>query len=859
MADKEVTTKLTLQGDSGGMISSMQKAEDKIKSFDGHMANITGTIGTMTGVIGMLVGVGSMGALIKSSIDAADNMSKLSQKVGVNIEQLSGMAYAAELADVSAEQLGKGMGKLAKAMYEAAGDPNSGPAKTFRDLGVSVTDSAGKLRSTDGVMMDVAERIARMDDGARKTALAMEVFGKAGADLIPLLNSGKEGIKEATDEARRFGLVLSAEAGRQAEEFNDNLTRLKKQASGAALAFVKELLPAVNSLVGAMAKGGDMDESFIAKLARNTKEEIRVMQDSYVMYETLAKKSAAWVNTGGALGHMFSKKQYDEYIKEIKRIEQEAKESYEKIAQGYSVKAKDRSNDKPGGGNGGGQPVATNMWTLENDLIYKNIQAYEKLKNKQEEYFYQLGQEMETAADTSTRVFKLMTGQAGELKTKRYDVTPLSGYRLMTDDQYSLPQQAGRTDESREKEAQDEFDHGQRMLGIAAGISQQRLGFLGQEEMALQVHYDVSQQQIVMQAARELENVRLTEEEKQRIRDEASARMIQLDQQTAIQRAQIWWDNSQQYIGYAQNMTTMGIQMLLAESDQKDQIGQKMLGMSVRFITQGLQAYMLGKAKEHFLNAASAVGKTTTDTAAATANLTLLQTQATAWAAYYAAMSLNPIGAATYGASAVAMAAVAGSVVPGAITAAAVTGATSVAAETAMGVAWTAGAVLVGAAGEVGAQTIESQAARDAQNKQKKENWEKEKANLEYQAADAAGLLSQKEKEIYSVNQKYNDLVSQYGQQSEIIAWHNAELSKIQNNIQSGQYANSYNTPNYSFTPPAPITQQLQYTGQNGQTIHVNLNVGELYGTDKQQATRWMEDVFAPSMRDALSRGVAFK
>jgi len=254
--------------------------QNATRATDGVSQALT-TVGTsagkLFGVLAGLAGVASLGELVKGSIDAADNLSKMSQKVGVAIDQLSGMAYAAELADVSVEQLGKGMGKLAKAMYEAAGDSNSGPAKTFQVLGVSVTDAAGKIRDTEAVMMDLADRFAGMDDGAAKTALSMEVFGKAGADLIPLLNSGKKGIQEAADEARRFGKVLSEEAGKQAEEFNDNLTRLKSQITGMAITIANELLPEINELVDTFAKEGAGGAKMFAGGIRDVKENLDVL------------------------------------------------------------------------------------------------------------------------------------------------------------------------------------------------------------------------------------------------------------------------------------------------------------------------------------------------------------------------------------------------------------------------------------------------------------------------------------------------------------------------------------------------------------------------------------------------------
>jgi len=248
---------ISLQADIARFREDMGKAvrvsETSSKKISDGFDSIGKGIVRATSALAAFASVGALAALAKDSINVADNLSKMSQKVGVNIEQLSSMNYAASLADVSTEALAKGMAKLNKNMYDAAKGGQT-QVQTFKSLGVSVTDTSGQLRKADEVMMDVAERFAEMEDGPKKTALAMEIFGKAGADMIPLLNSGKKGLREAADEAKRFGLVLTEDAGRQAEEFNDNLTRLEAQASGLAITLGNKLLPSINKVVDAFIK-----------------------------------------------------------------------------------------------------------------------------------------------------------------------------------------------------------------------------------------------------------------------------------------------------------------------------------------------------------------------------------------------------------------------------------------------------------------------------------------------------------------------------------------------------------------------------------------------------------------------------
>lgn len=185
---------------------------------------------------------------VKGAIDNADKLNKASQKIGVPIEELSALKFAAELSDVSLDSLTKSMGKLSKAMTEAAAKPTSDAALAFRALGVSVTDSGGKLKSSSAILQDIAGKFEGLKDGAGKTAVSMAIFGKSGADLIPLLNSGKAGLQGMMEEAQQLGIVIDTKTGKAAEAFNDNLKRLGTVKDGIITKVTAGMLPALENL-----------------------------------------------------------------------------------------------------------------------------------------------------------------------------------------------------------------------------------------------------------------------------------------------------------------------------------------------------------------------------------------------------------------------------------------------------------------------------------------------------------------------------------------------------------------------------------------------------------------------------------
>lgn len=185
----------------------------------------------------LVAGAGAMALHMREFIEAADEAGKAAQRVGITVESLQSLQYAADLSGLAAEELQGSLVKLAKGAAEA------NPA--FAAMGIKVTDAAGNLKTADELLAEVADKFASYRDGAEKTALATELFGKAGAQMIPMLNSGADGLAEMADEARALGLVFGSDVSKNAEEFNDNLTRMGKIKDGIVARITGQMLPAL--------------------------------------------------------------------------------------------------------------------------------------------------------------------------------------------------------------------------------------------------------------------------------------------------------------------------------------------------------------------------------------------------------------------------------------------------------------------------------------------------------------------------------------------------------------------------------------------------------------------------------------
>ena len=219
----------------------------------GMLGSVLGRLGPAGLIVGASVAAVGYGMhqLVVPVAEVGEELNKLSQKTAVSVEALSALLYASELSDVSAESLTKALKFLSTAMFDAKVKGGEGSA-ALKAFGVSALDAQGQIRPTEQVLLDLAEKFAAMPDSAEKAALAVKLFGKNGLDMIPMLNQGRNGLTEMMEEAKRLGLVMSADAARAAEEFNDNMKRLHAVNEGVQRQIGSALLPILADLTEQM-------------------------------------------------------------------------------------------------------------------------------------------------------------------------------------------------------------------------------------------------------------------------------------------------------------------------------------------------------------------------------------------------------------------------------------------------------------------------------------------------------------------------------------------------------------------------------------------------------------------------------
>ncbi len=183
------------------------------------MAMATGGVSLITGALASIASI----AGVEQANEDLDALGKASDKIGMTSEALAGFRYAADLAGVSGEALDKAIIKMQRNLSQAA--MGSGPAaQALIDLGLSA--ELLKNAGPEEAFQAIAAKLNDIPNAADKAAVAMDIFGKAGADLLPLISESGE-LGNRIKEASELGLSATRAQIAEVEAANDAITTMK--------------------------------------------------------------------------------------------------------------------------------------------------------------------------------------------------------------------------------------------------------------------------------------------------------------------------------------------------------------------------------------------------------------------------------------------------------------------------------------------------------------------------------------------------------------------------------------------------------------------------------------------------------
>ena len=178
--------------------------------------------------------------LTTSTAELGDKIAKSSRNIGLSTTAYQGFDHAMQVSGTSIDEQSAALSKVNKKIREAAEGVGTG-AESFKRLGIDVKDSSGNIKSSEQVMLEIADAFKELPDGVEKSAASLDLFGGSGAAMTEFLNLGSTGINELTQEAQDLGIVMGADALNASEQFNDSLGRFTKVA-GATQSQLGQLL-----------------------------------------------------------------------------------------------------------------------------------------------------------------------------------------------------------------------------------------------------------------------------------------------------------------------------------------------------------------------------------------------------------------------------------------------------------------------------------------------------------------------------------------------------------------------------------------------------------------------------------------
>lgn len=251
----------------------VENTEEKQRSFGDTIRSISSTLGLeaspaveafaskfdgLNENVGIaMVTIGAMATKLfdasKSASEYADNVMAMSSVTGLSTETLQKMDYAAELVDVSTEQVSSSMTKMIKSMAGAR-DGNEDLQKTFARLGVRYKEGNKELRNAEDTFYDLIDALGKIENETERDAKSMELFGRSAKELNPLIDVGSKKLRELGEEGKSLGYVMDDVALDKLGALDDSIQRLNKSSEGLQNSFGLALAPIMTAFFDTLAK-----------------------------------------------------------------------------------------------------------------------------------------------------------------------------------------------------------------------------------------------------------------------------------------------------------------------------------------------------------------------------------------------------------------------------------------------------------------------------------------------------------------------------------------------------------------------------------------------------------------------------
>lgn len=240
---------------TSGLTAGVNTAAASMRRMEGAVASLRGPLNSLVAInaaqlFGSIASAAtnyarSLAGLIASTTETVSSQNDLANRLGLTYGELAGLSFAGSLVGVSMDTIGAAMTRAQVAFANAANGSKTATA-AFQAIGLSVADLNNL--SAEQQFEAIAQAISQLPTEAERAAAAVRIFGRAGAQLLPLFQEGAAGIQAAREEADRFGLTLTNAQSGNIDAMGDAFDRAQAAITGVIQQIVAYLAPAIEAV-----------------------------------------------------------------------------------------------------------------------------------------------------------------------------------------------------------------------------------------------------------------------------------------------------------------------------------------------------------------------------------------------------------------------------------------------------------------------------------------------------------------------------------------------------------------------------------------------------------------------------------
>ena len=199
----------------------------------------------IAGTLGIAFGISELVSFTKASVSFANQIGETAEKVGITTKSLQELRFAASQNGSSVEEMDAALIKFNSVIGDAASG-NKAAELSFNTLGVNIRNANGEIKSADQLMRETSDKISTLSSSSEKASIMMDLFGRSGGKLVPVLGEGSRALDEMAISAQNAGAIMSDDTVKAAKQLNDQLDKI----STSAKVLMAEALGTVSKAVG---------------------------------------------------------------------------------------------------------------------------------------------------------------------------------------------------------------------------------------------------------------------------------------------------------------------------------------------------------------------------------------------------------------------------------------------------------------------------------------------------------------------------------------------------------------------------------------------------------------------------------